>query len=98
MFVPIVHLMHDDDDTNSHLSDIPLQLPASDNVPSNISALVTSSQAGAPPHKNVHSLQPKPHQTRVNPWQLQYPVRYLQRVLAVLGLEEAVELVTQRAR
>ena len=26
-FVPIVDLSHDDDDTNSHLSDIALQLP-----------------------------------------------------------------------
>ena len=30
-FVPLVDLTHDDDDTHSHVSDIPLQLPASAN-------------------------------------------------------------------
>ena len=33
-FVPIVDVTNDDDDTNSHRSDIPLQLPASANVSS----------------------------------------------------------------
>ena len=51
--VPIVDLTHDDDDTNSHMSDIPLQLPASAHVPSKNSALVTFSQAGSDPVLNV---------------------------------------------
>ena len=50
-FVPIGDLTHDDDDANSDMSDIPLQLPASANVWSNNSALVTFSQAGATPCK-----------------------------------------------
>ena len=45
---------------------------------------------------NAHSLQPIPHQTSVNPWQILYPVTYPQSVPAVLGLQ-AVQLVTQRA-
>ena len=44
-FVPEVDLTHDDDDTNSHRSDIPLQLPARANSPSNHSALLTFSRA-----------------------------------------------------
>ena len=44
-FVPVEDLTHDDDGTNSHMSDIPLQLPASAHFPSNITALVTFSQA-----------------------------------------------------
>ena len=48
--------------------------------------------------QNVHSLQPTPIQTRTNPWQLQYISTYTQCVPAVLGPEEAVQLVTQRAR
>ena len=31
-FVPIVDLTHDDEDANSHMSDIALQLPASAHV------------------------------------------------------------------
>ena len=37
-FVPMVDSTHDDDDTNSHMSDIPLQLPESANVSSNITS------------------------------------------------------------
>ena len=84
-FSPFLDLTHDDDDTNSHMSDIPLQLPASSHFPSNNSALVTFSQAGSDPVQNVHSLQPIPSQTRVNLWLLQYLDRYLQSVPAVLG-------------
>ena len=43
----MVDSTHNDDDTNSHMSDIPLQLPARANVSSNISALVPFSQAVA---------------------------------------------------
>ena len=43
-------------------------------------------------------LQPIPSLTRVNPWQLQYPVTYFKSVLAVLAPQEAVQLITQRAR
>ena len=42
-FVPMVAFTHNDDGTNSHKSDIPLQLPASANVPSNTSALGSQS-------------------------------------------------------
>ena len=39
-FVPIVDLTHDDEDENSHMSDIPLQLPESAGVASQNSASV----------------------------------------------------------
>ena len=97
-YIPIVGLTHDDDDANSHMSDIPLQFPSSAHFPSNNSALVMFSQAGGDPVQNVHSLQPIPNQTGVNPGQLQYHVTYAPSVLAVLGRQEAVLLVTQRAR
>ena len=84
-------------DTSSHVSDIPLQLPAGAHVPSNNSALVTFSQAaGSDPVPNVQSLQPIRHQISVNPWQILYPVTYPQSVPAVLG-PQAVQLVTQQA-
>ena len=74
----------------------PLQLPASANVLSNSAALVTFSQAGSDLMQNVPSLQLMPSQTGVNPGQLQY--RYPQSVSSVLGPQEAVQLVTYRAR
>ena len=83
-FVPIVDVTHDDDDTNSHMSDIPLQVPANINIPSNSSAEVTFSQAGSDTVQNVDSIQPIPNQTGVNPWQLQYPLTYPQSVLKKL--------------
>ena len=98
MLVPIVDLWHDDDDTNCHVFDIPLQVIASAHVPSNTSALETFSQAGSDTMQNVHSLQPIPNQTGVNPLKLQYTVPYSQSVPAVLGPHEAVQLVTQRVR
>ena len=60
--------------------------------------IVTFSQAGSDPVRNVHSLQPMPKLTGVNPWQLLYLCTHLQSVPAVLGLQETVQLVTQRAR
>ena len=79
------------------MSDIPLQLPTGAHVPSKSSALVTFSQAaGGDPVPNAHRLQPIPHQTSVNPWQMLYPVTDPQSVPAVLG-PQAVQLVTQRA-
>ena len=48
--------------------------------------------------QNVHSLQPIPNQTRTKPWQLQFFSTYTQCVPAVLGPQEAVQLVTQRAQ
>ena len=48
--------------------------------------------------QNVHSLQPIPNQTRTSPWQLQYIATCPQCVPAVLGPQETVQLVTQRAR
>ena len=80
------------------MSDIPLQLPASALFRSYNSALVTFPQAGSDPVQNVHSLQPIQNQTRVNPWQQQYPVACPQSVRAVLGPQEAVELVTKGER
>ena len=47
---------------------------------------------------NVRSLQPIPNQTGLNPWHIQYPVTCPQSDVAVLGPQEAVQLVTQRAR
>ena len=48
--------------------------------------------------RNAPCLHPIPSQTRVNPWQSQCPNAYLQGSPAVLGPQEAVQLVTQRAR
>ena len=64
-FVAMVDLTHDDDDTNSHMSNIPLELPASANMSSNSSALVTFSQAGSAFVQNVHSLQPQIRLVRI---------------------------------
>ena len=93
-FVPMMDLTHDDDDTKSHMSDVPLQGPASAKFPSNISALVSLSQAGSDPVRNVHSLQTIPNQTGVNPWQLHHPVAFPQSVPAVLGPQEAGQMFT----
>ena len=64
----------------------------------NNAALVTFSQDGVHFMQNVHTLQPIPNQTEEHPWQLQYPATYLQIVHAVLGTQDAVQLVTQGAR
>ena len=66
-------LTQDDETGNAHMSDIPLQLPASANAASN-SVLVTFSHD----ERNVPSLHPIPSQTGVQPWQLQYPSTYPQ--------------------
>ena len=58
---PLVDLTHDDKDVNSHMSDIPLQLPASANDSSNTSAWVTFSQADGDPVQDAHSLHPMPN-------------------------------------
>ena len=79
---------------NSHMSDIPLHFSASAHFPSNTSALITFSQTGSDPVQNVHS----PNQTGLNPWQYQYLVTQSQSAFAVLVLQDAVQLVTQRAR
>ena len=91
--VPTVNLTHDGEDTRSRMSDIPLQLPASANVSSNTFKLVTFSKAGGDSMQNVRSLQPIPNQTGLNPWHIQYPVTCPQSVVAVLGPQEAVQLV-----
>ena len=59
-FVPMVDLTRDDEDSNSHISDIPLHLVASDN-----SAWVTFSQAEGDLMRNVPSLHLVPTQTGV---------------------------------
>ena len=97
-FVPQVDLTDDDDDADSHMSDIPLQLPASAHVSSNNSALVPFSQAGGDLMQHDHSLHPIPNQTGANRWQLQYPVAYPQCVPADPGRQETAQLVTQRER
>ena len=58
----------------------------------------TFSPADGDPVQNVNSHLPIPIQTGANPWQLQHHATYPQSVPAVLGLEEAVRLLTQRAR
>ena len=83
--VPKVDLTRDDEDGNSHISDIPLQLPTSVNAASKTSALETFSQAEGDLMRNVPSLRPIPSQTGINPWQLQYPSTYPQGSPAVLG-------------
>ena len=54
-FVPIVDLAQEDENRNSHMSDIPLQLPASAHVASHNSALITFSQAENDLMQNVQS-------------------------------------------
>ena len=62
-FVPTVDMTRDSDGTHSHMSDIPLQLPASANAPSNNAALVTVSQVVRDlMQNNVRSLRPWPNQ------------------------------------
>ena len=56
-FVPTVDVTHDDDDALSHMSDVPLQRPASAHFPLNTSALATLSPARSDAVRNVHSLQ-----------------------------------------
>ena len=97
-FVSIVDLTHDDEDTHSHMFDVPLQLPASANAASNYSALGTFSQVEGDLMRNDPSFHPMPSQTGVHPWQLRYPKTYPQDSQAVLGPQETVQLVTQRAR
>ena len=45
-FVPTVDLTHDDEDNNSHMSDIPLQRPARANVISNVSHKLRATSCG----------------------------------------------------
>ena len=90
MFAPIVDLTHDDDDTNSHMSDIPF--------PSNSSALVTLSQAWARPRAKCSLSATDTKSDRSESLAITAPVTYPQAVLSVLGPQEAVELVTPRAR
>ena len=59
----IVDLTQDDEDRSSHISDIPLQLPASANYASKNYALVTASQAESDLMRNAPSLHPIPSQT-----------------------------------
>ena len=84
-YAPKVDLTQDDEHGYAHMSDIPLQRPASTNVASNNSAFVTFSQAEGDMMRNVQILHPLPSQTGVNPWQLQYPCTYTQDSPAVLG-------------
>ena len=56
-----------DDNTTSLMSDIPLQLPATAHGPSNVCSNVLTNWERS--RATVHSLQPAPHQTGVNPWQ-----------------------------
>ena len=58
-FVPTVNCTNDDDGTCSHMSDIPLQLPASANASSENSALETFSEAQGSIMRNAPSLHPK---------------------------------------
>ena len=76
-FVPIVDVTYDGDDTSSHMSDIPSQLPAGANVASITSALVTYSQAEGDLMRNITSLHSMPSQTGVNPWQLKVHLQFL---------------------
>ena len=71
-FVPVVDLTHDDEDKYSHMSNIPLQLPASANVPSNNQASVTLSFM-----RNVPSPPPDTSQTGVNLGNCSIPVHTL---------------------
>ena len=97
-FVPIVDLTDDDGDTISHMSEIPLQLPTSANASSNNSALVTFAQAGER-SRATRSLSPTDTKSdQCESFALMYPATYPQCVLAVLGPQEVVQLVTQRAQ
>ena len=80
-FVPIVDLTSKDYDTNSHMSDIPLQLPASAHVASDISGVVAFATS-CNLMWNIPSLHPIPSEIGLNPWQLQYLCAYHQGSLA----------------
>ena len=94
-FDPMADLTPDNENANSQMSDIPLQLPANANVASNISALVTFSQAEGDPMWNVPSLHAVPSQTEKIRGNYSFPVYILKGSPAVLGHQETVQLVTQ---
>ena len=91
-FVPTVDLTRDSDGTHSHMSDITLQLLASANAPSNNAALVRDLM------QNVRSLRPWPNQSGKSLGNDSIPLHTRKSVLAVLGPQETVQLVAQRAR
>ena len=93
-FVPTLDLTSEDDDTNSHMSDIPFQHSASAHVASDISGVVTFAQAEG----NLMRNNPIPSDTGVNPWQIQHLCAYHQGSFAALLPQETVHVVPQRAR
>ena len=89
-FVAIVDITHDDDEANSHMSDIPLQLLASAHVFIYQFCLVTFSQAEGDLMRNVPSLHPMPRSDRRKHFASTVS-QYIQGSPAVLGLEETVQ-------
>ena len=83
-FIPTTDVTHDDEDTNSHASDITLQRPAKASDASRDSLLVTFS--------------PKPSQKKKTSWQSLCPSAHPLGSRAVRGPRETVHLLTQRAR
>ena len=96
--VPKVDSTHDDDDTNSHMSAIPLQLPATANDSSNNSVLVTCSQAEG----DLMRMFTVSNRHQIRRMQIlgnySFLVHTPQRVPAVLETQETVHLVRQRAQ
>ena len=92
-FVPIVDLTHDEDDTISHMSDIPLQLPASAKCFVSqfcIGNVLTSWRTTS--CKNVQSPTDTKSDRNESLAICSIPVHILQSVPAVLGPQEAVQL------
>ena len=88
-------VFEDYDDIHPHMSDIPLQRPASAHVSSDTSALVTCPQDVSDHMRNAPSLQPIPSQILGN---YRIPLRTLKVYLQCLDLKKRVKLFTQRAR
>ena len=98
-FVPTVDSRHDDEDNNSHMSDIPLQRPTDTNVSSDTSASVTFSQIEGDLDAEF-SKSPSDTESDQGRSLANTVSQYIhpQGSPAVLGPHETVQLVTQRAR
>ena len=94
----MVDWTRDDEDTNAHMSDISLRLPASARAASDNSESVTLCQAEGNTMRNAPGLHPKLAQTGVNPWQLHYPSTYTKGSPAVHGLQETGQLVINKEK
>ena len=96
-FIPTLDLTQDEDDTNSHASDIGCSFPRVQLFRRTSLHWYSFSQAEGDLTRNVTSLDPTSDQPGVNPWRLQYPSTYPEGSAARLGPQESVQFLTQRA-